>query len=341
MLEVGIVSVSVELPKTKRSALQLAKELNLSPGEIESQLGLKEKFVALGDDEHPSDLATRAARKALAAAGVDPDHVVLVIYTGVSRNYLPSWTVAVEVIKNLDLKSAFGFDMTAGCAATVMALNLAKDFLKDRPQKYVLIVAAERWSDTVSSKVNFPLGIVAHADGGGALLVGPQNNHHLGKLVTAVYADLNSFLMIPGGGTKEPVSEVTLKNNRHFRQKNLGLENITEHYLSAYKEIIAKCLTSNSLKLSEIDYLIINQIRWTTQKKIFSDLGIDPDRSVSKYISHGHIGSVDLMVSLGNLLAEKKPIDGQIVCASSAISTYAAISIQVTKKTWKEVKVLL
>lgn len=341
MLKVGIVSVSVELPVSKRSALQLAKDLNLSPEEIETHLGLKEKFVALGEDEHPSDLATRAARKAMAATSVDPADVALVIYTGVSRDYLPSWTVAVEVIKNLELKSAFGFDMTAGCAATVMALNVAKDFLKDRPNKYVLIVAAERWSNTVSNKVNFPLGIVAHADGGGALLLGSQSNHQLGNLVTGVYPGLNNFLMIPGGGTKEPVSEVTLKNNRHFRQKNLGLENITEHYLNAYKDIIAKCLTSNLLQISEIDYLVINQIRWTTQKQLFSDLGIDASRSVSKYTSHGHIGSVDLMISLANLLVEKKPIDGQIVCASSAISTYAAIAIQVTKETWKEVKVTL
>lgn len=86
----GILAVATDLPVGRATSAELTDALALEPGLIENKLGLREKCVAHGEDEHPSDFSVRATRLALEAMGASPSDVGLVVYAGVSRDYLPS-----------------------------------------------------------------------------------------------------------------------------------------------------------------------------------------------------------------------------------------------------------
>ena len=55
--------------------------------------------------EHPSTMATAAAKAALDMSGIPPEQVRLVISTGGSRDFNPPWSLATEVMRQLKMPS--------------------------------------------------------------------------------------------------------------------------------------------------------------------------------------------------------------------------------------------
>ena len=79
---------------------------------------------ALAED-HPSTMGTTALRRALEDAKVEPAELKLVLFAGMSRDYLPSWSVATEIMKACGTGGhCMGLDMTAGCLGALSALCL-------------------------------------------------------------------------------------------------------------------------------------------------------------------------------------------------------------------------
>ncbi len=110
-----------------------------------------DRFCRADPDQHPSTMGGEAVRRALAAAGRTAASLRLVVHTGVSRDYLPSWSVATEIIRRLAAgPSCLGIDLALGCVGTLVGLELARTWLAGNGGGDAVIVAAERWTHTVS-----------------------------------------------------------------------------------------------------------------------------------------------------------------------------------------------
>src|ERR1700761_1519385 len=118
------------------------------------------------EDEHPSTLGAAALRAALDDAGTSPAELRLVVSAGMSRDYLPSWSLSTEVMKAAGTRpAALGIDLTAGCLGTLAALTAAHGWLTVAGGGYAAIVTAERWSGTVDRSAGSPQSLWAHSDG--------------------------------------------------------------------------------------------------------------------------------------------------------------------------------
>ena len=319
----GIHSIGVSLPEKRISLEELCETYSIDFSTAKTKVNFVTKCIASRDDEHPSDFCYQASLDALKKLNLNKDDIGLVIYTGVSKDYLPSWTMAIEIIRRLNLKNAIGFDLTLGCVSSLIALKQQNPSNKN---PFILICAAERWAHTLSEKVNFSIGTLAHADGGSACIIGPSANNRFGNLQGQTYPELNSYIFTPAGGTKEPFSEESLKNNRHFRQRGTADINIVDHYISSYDNVVNGCLRANSLKRDDPQYYIINQVRDSMRSQILAKLGIALEKSPYTYGQLGHLGSADLFISLDRVLASVKS-GNSIMASSSTPSVYAALPI--------------
>jgi len=96
----------------------------------------------LADDEKAIDVVLRAAREALAAAGVQARDVDLVIYAGVARGWLePATATAIQA--ELGLERATSFDVLDACAGWLRALHIVRGHLRDGEHRVALIVNCE------------------------------------------------------------------------------------------------------------------------------------------------------------------------------------------------------
>ena len=164
-----------------------------------------------GPDDHPSSMSTRALALALARSDVAADDLRLVLFTGMSRDYLPSWSVATEVMNECGTSpDCVGIDITIGCLSVLTGLNMALGWLMLAGGGHAAIVTAERWAYTVDRSRVELMSLWGHADGGGALVVGvdvsqPSLADYVGAEVTSD-ADHNGRVLIKHGGTRHPLT---------------------------------------------------------------------------------------------------------------------------------------
>lgn len=135
-------------------------------------LGVQARRVA-GEDETIIDLAYEAARRAIEAAGVDPQQIDRII--GVSATPDPQRVAPsgfAELQRRLGIDECATFSLIDTCAGALMATELATQAIQLGIAKVVLVVAAEAFSKVFDggSESGFKFG-VGMGDGAGAIIL--------------------------------------------------------------------------------------------------------------------------------------------------------------------------
>lgn len=319
-----ILAVATALPRRCIGAQELAQRYGVDPRRLEKELGLLQKAVAVEDDEHPVDFCVHAASSALRALGAAPSDLGLVIFTGTSREYLPSWSPAIEVVGRLGARRALGYDVSLGCAAALVAVELALR-RAERGAPLALVVSAERWSHTLSPSVPFPLALLGHADGGAACLIGAGSGLALLPLHSEVAPEWNDFVQIPAGGTRLPASEDSVRLGQHFRTARRATpESILLHYTRGYSEVITRACSDIPVSPSELSVLVINQVRSGIRAAVRTALAIPEAAMIDTYSAVGHLGGADLFCGLERAQRLGSLPGAAGVLATSTLAAFAA-----------------
>jgi 3-oxoacyl-[acyl-carrier-protein] synthase III len=271
-----------------------------------------------GDDEHPSTMGASALRRALEPSGVRPDDVRLVVFTGSSRDYVPSWSVSSEIMRLTGVSDrCIGLDLAAGCLATLAALDLAHGWLAAHGGGCAAIVAAERWSQTIDVRDPTTMTLWAYGDSGGALVVGldvdqPPLVEHLGAEFRSAAAN-NGHVMIPYGGTRAPLAPPGVDPWAR-RVSDRPKQAITASYRQGYGDALAALRTRFG---REAVRLLCNQMSPALVGMLTELTGMD-GRVVLTGDRTGHLGGTDVIAGLDALVREDA-VDGPLlVCASAA-----------------------
>jgi 3-oxoacyl-[acyl-carrier-protein] synthase III len=278
-----------------------------------------------GDDEHPSTMGASALRQALERSGVAPDDVRLVVFTGSSRDYVPSWSVATEIMRLGGLSDGcIGLDLTAGCLATLAALDLAHGWLAAHGGGYAAIVAAERWSQTIDVRDPTTATLWAYGDSAGALVVGldvarPGAVDFLGAEFRSASGN-NGHVMIPYGGTREPQAPPGVDPYAR-RVSDRPKQELTASYRKGYGDALAALKARFGIEPTR---MLCNQMSPQLVGMLTEVTGMD-GRVVRTGDRTGHLGGTDIIVGLDTLVREGA-VDGPIlVCASAAFGFSAGL----------------
>jgi 3-oxoacyl-[acyl-carrier-protein] synthase-3 len=276
--------------------------------EVASALGVDasdyrgwERFCRAGPDQHPSTMAAEAARRALSAAGRAPASLKLVVYSGVSRDYPPSWSVATEIVRLLGAgPSCFGIDLTIGCVGTLAALELARTWLGANAGGHGIVAAAERWTYTVSRTDPAQARLWSHSDGAGAVAVGSDPAPGALAFLGACFAsrpEMNDHVLVEYGGTRNPMPP---PGRDPFARRLSGrtYKEVIAIYRDGYGEAFRAALERFPGPLSR---LVCNQVS-PTIVTILSELsGVPPEAVVTTGHEQGHQGAADVLVGLERL----------------------------------------
>ena len=118
------------------------------------------------------DLATDAAREAIAKSGVSPDQIDLVIVATIS-NVQQTPSIAAVVADRVGANPAAAYDENAACAGFSYGVTQADALIRSGAAHYALVIGAEKLSDIVDPTdrtISFLLG-----DGAGAVVIGPSD----------------------------------------------------------------------------------------------------------------------------------------------------------------------
>jgi 3-oxoacyl-[acyl-carrier-protein] synthase-3 len=146
----------------------LEARLDTSDEWIRKRTGIVTRRLA-GPEESIAGMGADAGAKALAAAGVDPAELDLVILaTCTAQRPIPG--LAPQVAEQLGAVQAGAFDVNGGCAGFCYSLAMAADSVRAGSASKILVVASERLTDWVDTEDRSM--VVLFGDGAGAAVVG-------------------------------------------------------------------------------------------------------------------------------------------------------------------------
>ncbi|MBA6413160.1 ketoacyl-ACP synthase III family protein [Parahaliea sp. F7430] len=296
--ELSILGTGVYLPPARP-----VKEVVAEAGQDPSGYQGWDNCCHALEDDHPSTMGVAALRKAMEDAKVDPSELKLVIFAGMSRDYLPSWSVATEIMKACGTEAhCMGLDMTVGCLGALSALDMAQGWLAAHGGGVAAIVAAERWTYTVDYTSIENMGLWGHSDGAAATVVGHKTSHESkGTFCGAEFitqSDLNGTVLVEYGGTRNPVAPAGVKP---FERKLMGLSrhDLRQRYSDGY----AGSLQALKARFDcNAERVIINQTANLFLQLIAAVIEIPTDNFVMTGHETGHVGSADILIGLDRLL---------------------------------------
>ncbi|MEI8351241.1 MAG: beta-ketoacyl-ACP synthase III, partial [bacterium] len=254
---------------------------------------IKERRIAR-DDQATSDLAAEAARRALAAAGVKPEEIDLIIVATLTPD-MPFPNTACFVQNLIGAKNATCIGLEAACSGFLFAVDAANQYLLTGRFKTALVIGAEKlsgvtdWQDRTTC--------VLFGDGAGAVVLRAcDSGAGILSTVTGSDGSLNALLNIPGGGSRHPVSPETIEKRMHF-MKMEGKE-VFKHAVRAMADASRKALEKAGITMAEVACVVPHQANMRIVEAIRDRLGVGPEKFFVNLDKYGNMSAASIPVAL-------------------------------------------
>ena len=251
---------------------------------IVARTGIRERHIA-ADGEFTSDLAEKASRKAMEAAGVTPQEIDLIIVaTTTPDRIFPS--AACFLQSKLGIAGCPAFDIQAVCSGFVYALTTADQFIKSGAAKCALVVGAETisritdWSDRSNC--------ILWGDGAGAVIL--KASDEAGIISTHLHADGTHahLLHVTGGPLHQGgKTSIQMEGNAVFKVAVNTLDAIVDETLGA-----------NGMEKAHVDWLVPHQANIRIIQATAKKLGMGMERVVVTVDRHGNTSAASIPLAL-------------------------------------------
>jgi 3-oxoacyl-[acyl-carrier-protein] synthase III len=269
----------------------LAAMVDTSDEWIRTRVGIASRRIA-GPAETVEDMAVQAGGKALAASGLSPADIDLVIVATCSTES-PLPNASASVAYRLGIVAPGAFDMNAACAGFCYALAVAANAVTAGSARNVLVIGSEKmsaWTDRSTC--------IIFADGAGAAVVGPSigapgigpvawgSAGDLAQRITI--ADRNSFMWQDGQAV--------------FRWATTQIHPIAE----------AACERAG-IKVDDLTAFVPHQANLRIIEAIARKLGIPRERVADDIVHAGNTSSASIPLALARMAERGELISGSPV----------------------------
>lgn len=300
-----IAGTGSALPAKVLTNKDLEQFVETSDEWIASRTGIRQRHVA-SEGETTADLAERAARAAMEAAGVEASELdMIVLGTTTPDLIFPSTACLVQ--HRLGANGCAAFDVNAACSGFLYALSVGDSFIRAGNARTVLVIGAETltrmldWSDRNTC--------VLFGDGAGAVVL--KADAEAGILSTHLHAD---------GGKKELLyNPVGVSVGFKPEEKNAGVRvlmtgnEVFKHAVKALDSVVDETLAANGLDKSDLDWLIPHQANLRIIEATAKRLEMSMDRVIVTVDKHGNTSAGSVPLALDEAVRSGKVQRGQLL----------------------------
>jgi 3-oxoacyl-[acyl-carrier-protein] synthase-3 len=289
-----IIGTGSYVPERVLTNFDLEHLVDTSDQWIVERTGIRERRVA-APGEASSDMAAKAAQRALDMAGLKATDIDLIIVGTISAD-MPLPSAACFVQAKIGATNAAAFDISAACAGSLYAMSIAEKFISCGQFKCCLVVGVELltrvmdWTDRNTC--------VLFGDAAGAIILAPAIDDGRGLLSTHLHTDGRQaeILYIPGGGSRFPTSDETVRDKMHFVKMNGR-----EVYKSAVRNLsdaLAEAFTANHCAPGDIQHIVTHQANLRILEAVMKRFEIPMERVWLNLQKYGNTSSASLPMSL-------------------------------------------
>jgi len=298
-----IVGTGSALPVRAVSNQELSERVDTSDGWIVERTGIRSRHLA-GEGETTSSLATDAARAALAAAGLEPKDIgLIVLATCTPDQTFPASATIVQ--DRLGCHGGIAFDVGAVCSGFLYAVTVADSMLRTGAANRALVIGAETmsrildWEDRTTC--------VLFGDGAGAIVLEARDvaEDGPGIIASRLHADgaHNELLYVDGGpSTTGTVGHIRMKGREVFRHAVVNLA-----------EVLGEVLADTGFSPADIDWVVPHQANQRILDATAKKLGLPPEKVIVTVDRHANTSAASVPLALDTAISDGRIKPGDLV----------------------------
>ncbi|MFO7870158.1 MAG: beta-ketoacyl-ACP synthase III [Kiritimatiellia bacterium] len=290
---VRIAGTGSYLPERVLTNSDLEKMVDTSDEWIRTRTGISARHLAR-DEEATSGMASAAALRALESAGMAADELDLITVGTITPDmFFPCTACFVQDM--IKAPNAFCFDLSAACSGFLYGLETARHLISGGSVRNALVIGAEKlscvtdWEDRATC--------VLFGDGAGAVVLRAEDNTR-GIIASSMGSDggLADLLKLPGGGSRNPVTEATMRKRMHY-MKMTGNE-VFKHAVRCMCEAGLNVLEKAGMTIEDIDWVIPHQANMRIIRAIANRLGGSLEKFYVNLDRVGNMSAASVPVAL-------------------------------------------
>ncbi len=323
-LRASILATGSHVPVGTLSNEDLEKMVDTSDEWITTRTGIKTRHIS-GAGEYTSELASRAAQKALAAAGLSAADIdVLIVATVSSEMTMPSCACLVQ--KEIGAVNAFAFDVNAACSGFLYALSIAEKHILANPELKIVVIGAE----TLSTRVDWQdrNTCVLFGDAAGAVVLGSSDQGE-GIIAEKLFSDGTLFNLLYMDGAQSLNPALRKEEYEGSTIKMVG-KDVFKYAVNAMENAVRVVLEKAEVAIDDVSLVVPHQANIRIINKLAQKLGVDSEKvyiNVSKY-GNTSAATIPLALDEANREGRLQAGDYIMLCAFGGGFTWGATLIK-------------
>ncbi len=304
----AIAGVGAYVPARVLTNADLEKMVDTTDEWITTRTGIKERRIA-AKDEFTSDLAAKAAQRAMKAAGVTGEQIDLLTVATITPDMVfPSTACLVQ--QKIGARRAAAFDLEAACSGFIYGLEIAQQFIMSRTYDTVLVIGAEKLSSIVDWQDRNTC--VLFGDGAGAAVLQNRTTSH-GLLTAVMGADGGKadLLHMPGGGSRCPATADSVAARLHYlrMEGKETFKHAVQAMLNAAQEALRRC----EVDISQIKCIIPHQANRRIIDAVGERLGAKPGQMFVNLDRYGNTSAASVAIALDEAVSTGRIQRGDLI----------------------------
>ena len=322
---VSIIGTGSYVPEKILTNADLSRMVDTSDEWITTRTGIKERRIA-AKDEFTSDMATKAALKAIEQANIAAAEIDLILVATATPDMLFPAT-ACFVQKNIGATNAACLDISAACAGFLFGVEIAQQFITSHTHDTVLVIGADKltsitnWTDRNTC--------VLFGDGAGAAILRHRGGAH-GVISTHIGSDgqFTDILFMPGGGSRCPITAENV--GRNLNTIHMSGKEVYKQAVIAMFSAAQKALQKAGLSIEDIACVIPHQANLRIIEGIADRLGIPLEKFYVNLDRYGNTSAAAVAIALdeANRTGRIKPGDFVLMVVFGGGLTWASTVIE-------------
>ncbi len=282
-----MTGVGSYLPETILTNNDLSQFVDTNDSWIKQRTGIESRRKAK-PEELTSDLAVRAAEKALHSAGLAANDIDCIIVATTTPDC--TFPATATIVQNkLGAFNAFAFDVQAVCAGFVYALSVANGLMSSGQGKNTLVIGAETftklldWSDRSTC--------VLFGDGAGAVVLQAEESEDgYGIIANTLHSDgrYKDILYVDGGvSSTGSIGHVRMQGRDVFKHA-------VEKLAAAMDEV----LSIAELTADDIDWLVPHQANVRIINAMQKKLNLADEKVIKTVSTHANTSAASIPLAL-------------------------------------------
>ncbi|NKB34079.1 MAG: beta-ketoacyl-ACP synthase III [Pseudomonadales bacterium] len=275
---------------------------------ITSRTGIQERRVCHCNF---SDMAIVAAKRALAAADLDPGEIDLILLGSLTNDsYCPN--TASIVADALGARSAAAIDINSACTGFLYGLHIGTNLIRTGAHKKVLVIGGE----FISHYMNWSRRDVAvlFGDACGAVVI-EATDEETGLLGASIGCESDAKYAIQITNLGSAYSRMT--DDFLYADWNFEGQEVFKRAVRAMAQACEVVLEQRGLSVSDIGLVVPHQANKRILSALAKKVGLDEDKVFINVHKYGNTSAGTIPVALTEALEEGKVKPGDYVLMAS------------------------